>query len=168
MYESLKNVANKIDKVSDVSGKLTSFLVIFLALVVFYGAFTRYLLKDMPSWAYEVAIFAYGTIAFFSGGYCLLHNKHVAVDIIKSKINKKHQKKLDLFYYTVAILCLSTIAVYASIWAFESTLILERSEHQTTFNPQIWWFKWTVVISLILVVLQSFSKIIKLLTQDGE
>lgn len=163
-----KSIVKKIDRISEHSGKFVACLIIFLAVVVFYGAFTRYLIKDMPSWAYEVALFTYGTIAFFSGAYCLLHEKHVSVDIVKIKLSAKNQKKIDIIYSIVSMITLFVITIYGSMWAFESTLILERSEHQTTFNPQIWWFKWVVVISLFIVVLQLISRIIKLTIRDGE
>jgi len=168
MLEKANNISKKIDKISENSGQLITCLVILLATVVFYGAFMRYLVRDMPSWAYEVAIFLYGTIAFFSGAYCLLHDKHVSVDIIKVKMSKKNKNKLDLLYSIISLITLFIITIYASIWAYDSTLILERSEHQTTFNPQIWWFKWVVVLALVLVIMQLFSKIVKLLTRDGD
>jgi TRAP-type mannitol/chloroaromatic compound transport system permease small subunit len=44
--------------------------------------------------------------------------------------------------------------------AWQSTLILERSIHQSAFNPQIWWFKWVIPISAALVLLQSFGELI--------
>lgn len=139
-----------------------------LAIVVFYGALMRYVVKDMPSWAYEISIFMYGILSFCSGAYCLLHDKHVSVDIIKGRLSPKLQRNLDVMYAMVTIICIAIISYYAICWAIESTLILERSEHQTAFNPQIWWFKWTVVIALIMLILQAISSIMKHFKSGGD
>lgn len=161
MGKKLLGFAQKIDAISNRTGRAVSILLLSLIAVVLYGAFMRYVVKDMPSWAYEVSIFMYGTIAFGAGNYCLLHQKHVSVDIFKNKFSPGVKKIADIIYSLTAIGCMSVIIYYAGIWAYESTLILERSEHMTSFNPQIWWFKWIVVLSIFGVILQAFSDIVK-------
>ncbi len=160
--DKLAVFSRRIDWLSAKVGFGVSLLLLFLIAVILYGSFKRYIVKDMPSWAYEVSIFLYGTIAFAGGSYCLLKGKHVCVDIFKNKLSAKVSRTLEIIFNLTALVCMSYVMYYAGIWAFESTMILERSEHQTTFNPQIWWFKWIVVLSIFAVILQFVSEMIKL------
>lgn len=153
--------SQKIDAFSRASGRAISLLLLFLIAIVIYGSFTRYVIRDMPSWAYEVSIFIYGTFAFASGAYCFVQGKHVSVDVFKKRFSPRIQRYLDIVYNIAIFCCMACVIYYAGIWAFESTMILERSEHQTTFNPQIWWFKWIAVISILAVMLQAVSEAIK-------
>jgi TRAP-type mannitol/chloroaromatic compound transport system permease small subunit len=45
--------------------------------------------------------------------------------------------------------------------AWISTLQLERSSRQTPFDPQIWWYKWVIPFSALLLALQALVESIK-------
>lgn len=156
----LKKLAAKVSCLSRFLGNSAALLILPLVVLIIYATFKRYFFKSMPSWGYEIPIFMYGIFFLIGGVLCQLNNKHVNVDILPKYISKKSQKKLSMFSnILVAGACL-LVACYASEWAFESTLINERSVHQTDFNPTVWWFKWFVPISFFLVALQSIANVI--------
>lgn len=156
----LKNLAEKISCLSKFLGNIFALLILPLVVMIIYAAIKRYFFKSMPSWGYEIPIFFYGIFFLIGGTFCQLNNKHVNVDILPKYVSEKSQKRLRILSNVlIAVACL-TVAYYASEWAYESTLINERSVHQTDFNPTVWWFKWFVPISFLLIALQSIANVI--------
>jgi TRAP-type mannitol/chloroaromatic compound transport system permease small subunit len=95
-----------------------------------------------------------------SGAYCLKLKAHVNVDILPQYLPVFGQRILELLSSIVIIIVCLTLVFHGYKMAWQSTLILERSIHQSAFNPQIWWFKWVIPISAALVLLQSFGELI--------
>jgi len=47
--------------------------------------------------------------------------------------------------------------------AWRSTLMRERSTHQTPFNPEVWWYRWIIPISCTLISWQAFKDMLALI-----
>jgi len=153
-------IVRKINRISDSIGRTLSYLIFPMILVIVYLVVMRYFFKNPPDWGFEISVFIYGLHMILPGGYCLLEKSHVSVDIFSARSSPGTQRMLSLFS-TLVVLFVSLLLVYVSSkWAWQSTLMLQRSIHQTAFNPPIWWFKWTVPISAGLMALQAFSDLI--------
>ena len=153
-------IAEKVSCLSRCIGNAAAILILPLIVLIIYSTCKRYFFNNMPSWGYEVPIFIYG-ISFLLGGIlCQVNGKHVNVDILPKYVSIKWQKRLNVFSNIMIAVACFIIACYASEWAYEATLLNERSVHQTDFNPTNWWFKWFVPIAFFLVALQSIANII--------
>jgi len=96
------------------------------------------------------------------GGYTHLKGKHVAVDIL-TKYLSPGKKRLKEIVSELVVAFTSAVLIYISTgWALESIRIMERSMHQTTFDPPIWWFKCIVPVSAALLFLASLKNMLKL------
>lgn len=155
-------LARTIDRATQASGRTLAYSLIPLVIIIVHGAFMRYAIKNMPSWTYEVSIFMYGIFVMGGGALCLKDNKHVSVDIIKNKLPPQVRRKFDLTFYVLIMTSMSILFFYSIPWVWDSFLIRERSIHQTTFNPQIWWFKMFIPISILGVILQALSNLIRI------
>lgn len=142
-------------------GFFAAFLLFPLVLTVAYSSFKRYFLGAMPTWGYEVPIFLYGMSFMLGGAYCLLRDKHVNVDIMPKYLSAANRAKVTALSNLLILVSCAVIGYYAVLWAWDSTLLRERSIHQTEFNPEIWWFKWSVPIGFLSIALQAFSNILK-------
>lgn len=156
----LKIIAVKVSRVSKFLGNIAALLILPLVVLIVYATCKRYFFSSMPSWGYEIPIFMYGIFFLIGGILCQVNNKHVNVDILPKYISGKSQKRLSMFSNIIIAAACLTVTYYASEWAYESTLINERSVHQTDFNPTVWWFKWFVPISFFFVALQSIANVI--------
>lgn len=156
----LKIFAEKISNLSRNIGNIAALLILPLIILIVYATSKRYFFDSMPSWGYEVPIFIYGIFFLMGGILCQLKGKHVNVDILPKYVSPKWQRRLCVISNVMIAIACFTVAYYASKWAYESTLINERSVHQTDFNPTVWWFKWFVPVSFLLIALQSIANII--------
>jgi len=156
----MQNIHTFIDKVSDHIGKTISLLILPLIIIIVYSVIMRYVFKDALIWSFEVSLFIFGSYGMLGGAYCVLTDSHVNVDILPRKLSQKGQLILKIIS-SLIILTVTTIMLTGGIAsAYESTLILERSIHQTSFNPQIWWFRWVIPLAALLVIIQVLSNLI--------
>jgi TRAP-type mannitol/chloroaromatic compound transport system permease small subunit len=149
------------DWFSDWSGRYISYLILPMIGVIVYTALLRYILDIAVDWGFEVAVFVYGVHCFLGGGYAMLLKAHITVDTLPRRLPLRVQKYIQMFSFLIVItVCL--VAVWqGSKWAWKSTLIWERSIHQTVFNPPIWWFKWVIPVSAALIVIQALADMFK-------
>lgn len=167
----MKTLKHKLDAFQDLFGRMLSLSIILLVLVIVYTAIARYFFKYSVDWGYEVSIFIFGMYSILSGAYCLKEKAHVRVDILPKLLSVKKQTILDVFS-SIIIIMVSIVMTHSGYkYALSATKILERSIHQSAFNPQIWWFKWMIPIATFLILLQAivdlYSSII-LLVKKGE
>ncbi|HDK27321.1 MAG TPA: TRAP transporter small permease [Candidatus Atribacteria bacterium] len=155
----MNNLISIINKISEWSGKVLSYLILPLIGVVVYTAFMRYTMHSTPCWGFEISLFIYGIYFILGGAYCLRTDSHVSVDFFPRRLTIWGQKIFGIISNLVILFVCLYMFLYGAKWAWKSTQILERSFHQTIFNPQIWWYKWMVPVSAGMIVLQSFANI---------
>jgi TRAP-type mannitol/chloroaromatic compound transport system permease small subunit len=154
-------VINAIEKLSDLSGRAVSVLILPVVLVTVYMVVMRYFFHASAGWGFEVTIFLYGIYFMISGAHCLKVRGHVGVDIIAKLLPTKAQKFLEIFASLVIAAFCFFLIWQGTKMAWQSTMNMEHSIHQTAFNPQIWWFKWVIPLSGLLILLQTIADILK-------
>jgi TRAP-type C4-dicarboxylate transport system permease small subunit len=148
-------------------GRMISILMLPLIFEIIYSASKAYLLNDSPIWSFEATLFLYGAIFMLGGAYCHREKKHVAVEVLVDHVSPKHRRVLNIFAEAV-VLFVALAITWASVpTAYKSTLMLERSTHQTPFNPQVWWYRWIIPISCVLLACQAIYDICGLATGKG-
>ncbi len=157
----MEKFINVIDTFTERTGRLLSYCILPMIVVVLYTAIMRYVFKSSVSWGFEAAIFLFGVASVGGGAFAHLHKSHVTVDAVTSQLPEKVRIVLAMFSQLFVICTMLVVAYLSCKWAYKSTLILERSIHGTEWNPHIWWFKWTVFISACLIILQSLSEMAK-------
>ncbi len=141
-------------------GRLVSLLILPLIGIIVYSALKSYLFKAPPSWTFEMSIFMFGSFFMLGAAYCHKNKGHVAVDIINHYLPPKWCRVQGIFSESV-ILFVAFVLIYISVPnAWRSTLMGERSILQTPFNPYVWWFRWIIPISGVLLAWQAIANII--------
>ncbi|WP_051298088.1 TRAP transporter small permease [Brevibacterium album] len=114
------------------------------------------------SWPFEVSIFLFGISALLAGGQVLRDREHVAVDIIPRRSGILTRTALRGIALLVIAAVAVTLVVQGSLTAYESTRIRERSIFQTTFDPEIWWFRWMIPLGGLLLLAESLRQLFRL------
>src|SRR5690625_49970 len=163
----MKSIVKGIEALSSTTGKLSGYLMIPLTFVIMYTIIMRRFFSNAPDWGFEVPIFIFGISILLTGADVLRLKGHVAVDIIKAYLPDRWSRLLSTFALFIIIVVCTFLILKGSGMAIDSTKILEHSSHQSSFNPQIWWFKWFIPIGGLLVWLQACAEIVKV-WQGGE
>jgi len=136
-------------------GRAVSLLILPLIVEIIYSTSMSFFFKRAPIWSFEVTLFLYGTFFMLGGAYCHLEKKHVAVDVLANYVSPRKQRILRVLS-EAAVLFVALVMLWVSVpTAYRSTMMLERSTHQTPFNPQIWWYRWIIPISCALLAWQA-------------
>lgn len=94
----IKNICNSIGLVSQWSGRIWSFLVVFMILIITFDVTMRYIFNKPTQWAYDVSYMLLAT--FISMGFCFVmrHRNHVRVDVLYSHLSPRGKLIVDLLF----------------------------------------------------------------------
>ena len=150
-----------IDEFSTWVGKLASWLIIGLMVVVCVEVFKRYFLNAPTAWIFDAENMLYGSFFMLAGAYTLAQNAHVRGDFLYSSMRPRMQAWLDLALYLVFFVPGIAALIYAGYhYAGDSWRILEHST-VTADGPPVYYFKTVIPIAGALVMLQGIAEIVR-------
>lgn len=86
----------KVDSVNGGIGKATSYLILISVFTISYEVIARYFFNSPTKWSTELNINLLCAYVFLGGGYTLLHENHVRVDIFLRMLSEKNKAVCDL------------------------------------------------------------------------
>ena len=119
----LTQASNLFSAITRKAGRATMWLIFVMALVQFASVILRYVFGINFIWAQESITYMHGTVFLIAGGYALLTNDHVRVDIFYRDASANHKARVDLFgtylfLFPFCLLLLWTAAPYVgNAWA---------------------------------------------------
>lgn len=108
----IRLISALIDLLSRALNGLASILIISVALLVNYEAFSRYLLQEPTNWVIPGSSLALVYITFLAVGWVQKHDGHVRIDTFLSTLPQRAQLYLELISALIA-------AVVCVIWTVE-------------------------------------------------
>ncbi len=146
---------------------LVSLLIFLIVLSMLYEVVSRYLFHTPTTWGMELATLLFGPYFLLGGAYLLHLRGHVNLDLLKNKLSKTTQRRLEIFSYLV-ILAFSVI-----IFCYSYTPAIESWQYQETsfsaWNPPIWPVKFAIPLSVALLGLQCIAELLcTVLDKDRE
>jgi len=148
-----------IDSISEWSGKIVSFLLIPLVLIVVFEIVSRYVFHQPTIWVHELSTWLWGSVGLMAGAYTLRYQRHVAVDILQSRFTPRVRGVTELLA-TLCILLLCTILVWrGGIEAGYSIKIWEHSS--TAWKPLLFPIKIMIPTAAFLLALQAIAKSVR-------
>lgn len=150
---------NTIDGISTAVGKLASWLIVGLMLLVCAEVVKRYLLNMPTAWIFDASNMFYGTLFMMCGAYTLAQNGHVRGDFLYSSMRPRVQAGLDLALYVLFFVPGVLALIYAGYsFAAQSWRILEHS-NVTADGPPVYHFKTVIPVAGALLMLQGLAEI---------
>ena len=132
------------------------FLMMFLLILSFI---TRNIINFPLMWIIEMAQFTITAYYLLGGGYSMLTDDHVRMDLFYGKLSKKGKAKMDIFTSFFLIFYLA-ILFFGSITSLIYTLETKQKLF-TAWAPYVWPIKTLMLIGILLMLLQAFSSLFK-------
>jgi TRAP-type mannitol/chloroaromatic compound transport system permease small subunit len=164
----LQKIANGIDAINDWIGNKIVWLTLIMALVMFVNVVLRYAFDMGWIWMQESVTYMHGVLFMVSGGFSLLHNQHVRIDIVYDKVSERKKAVIDLFgtFFLLLPTCV-VIFYYAYPYVRDSWAVLEDSMEAGGL-PGVYLLKTIILVFSVLVGLQGISKALRaILTLSG-
>lgn len=144
---------------NDRMGKIISFLIYPIMLVLVYEVGMRYLFTKPTIWAHETSCMLYGAHFMLGGAYALRHDAFVNVEVFYNRFSKRTKAIIDLITWTMFYIFVGVLLWESVPWALTSLSLLEYSE--STWGPFIWPVKLTIPFGVFFMLLQGMTKTIK-------
>ena len=168
MPSIIKYYVKTIDFISLKTGRATIYLVFVMMFILILSFVTRIIINVPLIWIIEMAQFVMTGYYLLGGGYSMLTDDHVRMDLIYSKLKDKTKALLDsltsvfLIFYLVVLL----IGSISSL-----TYTLETNQRLfTAWAPYVWPIKSIMTFGILLMLLQSiaifFKDIAKVLNRE--
>lgn len=157
----LTKIADIIDLINRIFGKIVSWTILLMALVMFITVVLRYAFNLGWIWMQDSVVFMHGFIFMLAGGFTLFADEHVRIDIIYRPLADK--KKAVINIIGTLILLFPTCFVifyYGYPYVSDSWLIFEPSS-ETGGLAGIFLLKTSILLFPALLALQGISKIIR-------
>ncbi len=155
MPSIIKYYVNTIDYISLKTGRATMYLVFVMMFILILSFVTRNIINIPLIWIIEMAQFVMTGYYLLGGGYSMITDDHVRMDLIYSKLKDKTKALLDsltsvfLVFYLVVLL----IGSISSL-----TYTIETNQRLfTAWAPYVWPIKSIMTFGILLMLLQSIA-----------
>ena len=155
MPKFIKYYINFIDYVSLKTGRATMYLVFVMMFILILSFVTRNIINIPLIWIIEMAQFVMTGYYLLGGGYSMLTDDHVRMDLIYSKLKDKTKALLDSLTSVFLIFYL-VVLFYGSISSL--TYTIETNQRLfTAWAPYVWPIKSIMTFGILLMLLQSIA-----------
>ena len=148
-----------VDSINDWVGKILSFGVLAMFLLVLSEVIRRYFFNAPTVWGNELTQFIFGAYVILSGGHILRWGGHVNVDILFARFSTRARAIIDICTFFLFLLFAGMLLLYGGSLAWESISILENSD--SAWGVPIYPVKAMIPIAAFLLLLQGFAKLIR-------
>lgn len=158
---ALLRLIRVIDGFTTVTGWAFASLTVPLVAGVSYEVFARYALNAPTLWAFDLSYMLYGTLFMLGAAFTLLKGAHIRTDLFWERFSQRTKGVIDTIAYLAFFFPgLALILVASADEAWRSFLVNERSE-QTAWQPILWPFKAVVPLTMLLLLIQGVSELLK-------
>ena len=155
MPRLIKYYIKLIDYISLKTGRATMYLVFVMMFILILSFVTRNIINIPLIWIIEMAQFVMTGYYLLGGGYSMLADDHVRMDLIYSKLKDKTKALLDSLTSVFLVFYL-VVLFYGSISSL--TYTIETNQRLfTAWAPYVWPIKSVMTFGILLMLLQSIS-----------
>ena len=155
MPKLIKYYIKFIDYISLKTGRATMYLVFVMMFILILSFVTRNIINIPLIWIIEMAQFVMTGYYLLGGGYSMLTDDHVRMDLIYSKLKDKTKALLDSLTSVFLIFYL-VVLFYGSISSL--TYTIETNQRLfTAWAPYVWPIKSIMTFGIGLMLLQSIA-----------
>jgi TRAP-type mannitol/chloroaromatic compound transport system permease small subunit len=154
---------NLLDRISDISGRITAWLTLAMVVLTTIIVVMRYVFDAGHIWMQESVTWMHATVFMVGAAYTLLHEEHVRVDIFYRKMSAGRRALVDFLGVLLFLLPLCGLLAWMA-WDFAavSWSIDETSREPGGLPyPMIPLLKSIVVIMPVFVALQGVSLLLR-------
>jgi TRAP-type mannitol/chloroaromatic compound transport system permease small subunit len=148
-----------IDALNDWVGKVLSFGVLAMFLLVLSEVIRRYFFNSPTVWGNELTQLIFGMYVILSGGHILRWGGHVNVDIFYSRFSIRGKAVLDIVTFFLFFLFCGMLFIYGGSLAWESLSILEHSN--SAWGVPLYPAKMMIPIGALFLLMQGIAKLIR-------
>lgn len=152
----LTSILKYTDMLNDWVGRIVSFWMIPLILLMSFEVFMRYILQAPTEWGTEMVTYLYAGYTLLGGGYTLLYGAHVNINVIYNRLSVRRRALFDVITAVVFFLYVWILFYEGSKFAWDGMI---RNRHSgTDWNPPLYPVLMILPIGAFLMLIQGAAK----------
>lgn len=158
--DKTKFLLKRLDSISEWTGRVFSWAIAPMCLLVVFEVITRRLFNAPTIWTFESIKQCYGLHFMIVAAYGLLYKSHVSVDIFHMRWSPRTQATVDMVCYIIFFFLFCGIVVaYGGGFAATSWSLKETT--WSAWHPPLYPIKTVIPVTGVLLILQGISDFIK-------
>lgn len=162
----VKSLMRTCDGINEWTGRIVAWSIWVVMGLCVFEVITRRIFNAPHIWSYDVINVFYALHFMLLAGYTLLHQRHVAVDIVSITLPPKTQNVLRILTYLVFFFPFAAVLLY--IGAKSSISSWTFKERTAIGLPLIYPIIKTITpVTALLLIIQGVSEFTKCLVSSG-
>ena len=153
-------VLTAVDRISFFCGMLAVALFAGLVIDMMYEVIARRVFDSPTLWANDIAYMSNGAIFLLASGFTLLHNEHIRIDFLSTRMPRRYQDGANVVAYLL-ILWFLVNACEGTLVEFVSAYETDELEPTSPWAPKIWPFYLGMLLGIWAFTLQCIAQAIK-------
>ncbi|MCI8645479.1 MAG: TRAP transporter small permease subunit [Firmicutes bacterium] len=154
----LRKARKIIDTINEFVGKIGKYVLLIILATLVFEVVSRYVFNSPTIWVADISTQALAALGALGGGYALLYNQHVRVDVFYGAWSDRLKGIVDiitsiLFFTFTIVLFLKSLEMCMDAWNF-------RERSSTTFAMPLWYIKTLMPIGTFLLLIQGIAKLL--------
>lgn len=155
MNSAIRSYVRTIDRMSDLIGTATIYIIYVMVAVLLFDVITNRFLNMTQIWTTEFAQFALAAYYFLAGPVTMKNEDHVRLDLVYSRLGTRGRARIDAVTIWVVIFYLGILlwgGISSTLYSFETNQRLP-----SLWAPSVVPIKLLMCVCLVLMILQSLS-----------
>ena len=151
-----------IDSINERLGKVVSFGVVLIMLVILYEVVVRYLFNRPTMWGHETSTMLFGAYLMFGASYTLCHRtrpKHIKMDVFYERFSLRKKAMVEVGASICFFLFIGILIWQGAEVALRSTQLGEGTA--SVWNPPYYPIKWCIPVGCFLFLVMGLVKLIR-------
>ena len=157
----LRELARKIDRFQDALGRGLAWLMLAMVLTVFFDVVSRYLFARTYVFTQELEWYIFAVAYLMAGGYVMLWDEHVRVDIMYSRMSPRQKAWIDFILLFVFFFPSALLVIYTTWPFFRNAWTVYEGSPDPGGIPARWALKGVIIVAFSIMVIQGVAEAIK-------
>ena len=155
MPKIISTYVSIVDTICEKVGRFVMYWVFFMMFLLILSFVTRNIINYPLMWIIEMAQFTITAYYLLGGGYSMITDDHVRMDLFYGKLSKSGKAKMDIFTSVFLIFYLVLLflgSITSLIYTIET-----KQKLFTAWAPYVWPIKSIMTFGILLMLLQSIA-----------
>ncbi len=153
----LTRLADRLDAISETTGRALSWLVLILTLLVCWDVAARYFFHEGSIALQELEWHLFAIIFLLGAAYTLRHDSHVRVEILYNRFSKRGRLIADMIGIVLFLLPFSALVIWASLGFIETSFAMNEGSPDPGGLPWRWLLKAMIPTAFVLLIIQGLA-----------
>ncbi len=151
-----------LNRFSDLTGRLLSWLVLLMVLVTFAVVVLRYFFDLGWIALQEVSVYLHATVFMLGAAYTLAADQHVRVDIFYRRLSHRQQRWVDIIGVVLLLWPTCLFIIWSSFDYVQAAWQMREGSQEAGGLPWLYLLKTLIPLSMVLIILQSIAMLFSL------